>query len=442
MPDPDGEYGAVETHKKDELVVALPDLKLVQDALRHLHVDIKTTDPDERLGLALLSLDGIGPASAGLKNQDPKLEQSLIDAKWPKGQPKGIELSDLDVILDRLRKYFGGEYSGWVPEMGKNRMIAPVRGFPYVSGCAQGDPRQILANPRCTNGAPQGWQTRPTEPGHGVLVGLLDTQLYPNHWLAGGYLASQNDLLEGPGPGGEPPKALAGHGTFIAGLILHRAPGARLVVRAVMKQDAVGPTWEVAKAMAQFVGTETDILNLSFGCYTDDGQPPLVLAKAVSLVSPQILLVAAAGNHGNIQQLREEDSELAAAAPWMAYITNTTPVWPAAFSEVTAVGATDAPFSPRVPWVDVTAPGQNVESTYLDGPVKLESAKASDLESSTASDPPTQFNGFACWEGTSFAAASVSGAVAAMIGPGRDARQALQAVLADRDSGIQRFQLT
>ena len=55
-----------------------------------------------------------------------------------------------------------------------------------------------------------------------------------------------------------------------------------------MKQDAVGPTWDVAKAMAEFVGTGVDILNLSFGCYTDDGQPPLVLAKAVSLVSPQI----------------------------------------------------------------------------------------------------------------------------------------------------------
>jgi subtilisin family serine protease len=416
----DVHYGAVESHMRDELVVALPDLKLVEDALGHLHIDITKTDPDERLGLALLTLDGVDAAA----QQYPELKQDLIDARLRQGQPEGIDLSGLDVILGKLRKDFGGEYSGWVPEMGKNRMIAPVRGFPYVSGCAQGDPSQILANPRCTNGTPQGWQTRPTEPGHGVRVGLLDTQLYPNQWLAGGYLARQDDLLEGPGPGGEPPKALAGHGTFIAGLILHRAPGARLVVRAVMKQDAVGPTWDVAKAMAQFVGTDTDILNLSFGCYTDDGQPPLVLAKAVSLVSPQVLLVAAAGNHGNIQQLMEEDSELAAAAPWMAYLTNTTPVWPAAFSEVTAVGATDAPFSPQVPWVDVTAPGQNVESTYLDGSVKLESSKASDT--------PTQFNGFACWEGTSFAAASVSGAVAAMIGSGRDARQALQAVL---DSG-------
>src|SRR5215467_14135316 len=374
MPDGD-DYGTVETHKPDELVVALPDLKLVQDALERLGIGIKQKDPDERLGLTLLKLDGVDAAAA---QQDPALKQSLIKAKWPKGQPEGIKLSNIDVVLGRLREDFSREYSGWVPEMGKNRTITPVRGFPYVSGCAEGDPTQILANPRYTNGTNEGWPPRPTQPGHGVQVGLLDTQLYPNQWLAGGYLASQDDLLENPGPDDEPLKALAGHGTFIAGLILHGAPGARLVVCPVMKQDAVGPTWDVAKAMAQFVGTGVDILNLSFGCYTDDGQPPLVLAKAVSLVSPEILLVAAAGNHGDIQEQRQEKSNLAVMAPWLAYVDDTTPVWPAAFADVTAVGATGADFSPKVPWVDVTAPGVNVESTYLDGPVKLESSKDGD----------------------------------------------------------------
>jgi subtilisin family serine protease len=153
----------------------------------------------------------------------------------------------------------------------------------------------------------------------------------------------------------------------------------------------------------------------------------------VSLVSPQILLVAAAGNHGNIEQLKAEHSPL--AADWTTNLTDTTPVWPAAFAEVTAVGATDrhgqrAEFSPEVPWIDVTAPGVDVESTYLDGEVRLTIPNG---------NPTEVFHGSARWQGTSFAAASVSGAVAAKIEPGSDARRALKAVLADRKSGIRRF---
>jgi hypothetical protein len=51
------------------------------------------------------------------------------------------------------------------------------------------------------------------------------------------------------------------------------------------------------------------------------------------------------------------------------------------------------------------------------------------------------FDGFARWQGTSFAAGTVSGAVAAKIGPGRNARQALEAVLADPGSDIKRFRI-
>ena len=114
-------------------------------------------------------------------------------------------------------------------------------------------------------------------------------------------------------------------------------------------------------------------MNLSFGCYTDDGEPPLVLARAVSLVSAEILLVAAAGNHGNIDELKKQGD--LKDASWARGLTPKTPVWPAAFDEVIAVGATDAPFSPQTPWVDLTAPGMNVVSTYLTGQVKLGSPR-------------------------------------------------------------------
>jgi membrane-anchored mycosin MYCP len=432
-------HGAVEGYQPDELVVALPDLDVVQKALTDLHVDFRKKDDDKRLGLALLSLGNAPEATTELRRQDDGLVPRVTAAKWPDDQPQQTEPSDLDVLLYKLREGLRADYGGWIPEIGKNRMIAPVRGFPYVGGCTEGDPQQLGftdPHPQLTSGGSLGWRPRATEPGHGVRVGLLDTQLYPNPWLDGGYLATQDDLLEVSGSGGDPPWATAGHGTFIAGLILHRAPGAGLIVRSVMGPDARGKTWGVAKAMAQFASTGVDILNLSFGCYTDDGQPPLVLAKAVSLVSPQILLVTAAGNHGNIEELKAKHSPL--AADWTTNLKDTTPVWPGAFAEVTAVGATDghgqaAEFSPKVPWVDVTAPGVDVESTYLDGEVRLTMPNGNQTE---------VFHGFARWQGTSFAAANVSGAVAAEIGPGRDARQALKAVLADRKSGIRRFSKT
>jgi len=419
--------GAVEDYEPDELVVALGDHGVVYEALTDLQFAIGDKEVDDRLGLALLHLGNLANAAAPLR-QDAGLVARTIQAKWP-GQPDGIEPSNLDLLLRKLREDFSSRYAGWIPEIGKNRMISPVRGLPYVSGCTEGDPSQIgLANPNpeLASGQGLGWPlSRPTEPGHDVRVGLLDTKLYQNPWLAGGYLAAKDDLLEIPGSRELPLWSLAGHATFIAGLILHQAPGAQLIIRPVLGQRASGKTWGVAKVMAEFVGTGVDILNLSFGCYTDDGQPPLVLAKAVSLVSPQILLVAAAGNHGNIEELRAVGDPL--AAPWTVNLKDTTPVWPAAFAEVTAVGANDghghaADFSPKVPWVDVTAPGVDVESTYLDAEVRL--AFPGDSKTET-------FHGVARWEGTSFAAATVSGAVAANIGPGRDSRQALNAVLAD-----------
>ena len=427
-------HGAVEDYQPDELVVVLPDLDVVQRALTDLGVAFQKKDDDERLGLALLSIGNVAGATEKLRGQDDELARRVKAAKWPHDPRQQTEPSDLDVLLYKLRERLRAQYGGWIPEIGKNRMIAPVRGFPYVGGCTEGDPQQLgFADPHPppNNGdEPLGWPPRHTEPGQGVRVGLLDTELYPHPWLDGGYLATPDDLLEASGPDGDPPWATAGHATFIAGLILHRAPGAGLIVRSVMGPDARGKTWGVAKAMAQFAGTGVDILNLSFGCYTDDGQPPLVLAKAVSLVSPQILLVAAAGNHGDIEQLKAEDGP--EAAEWTTNLKNNTPVWPGAFAEVTAVGAVDghgrlAEFSPKVPWVDVTAPGVDVESTYLKGEVRL----------TTPNDNQTEvFHGFVRWQGTSFAAANVSGAVAAKIRRGYDAEQALKAVLADPHEDI------
>lgn len=428
-------YGKVEDYAAEELVVAQDDRALVIKALADLHVAIVGKgEEDDRLGLALLTLDKDSLADAADRlRRDADLVRKTIDAKWSGDKPDNMELSGIDLLLSKLRADFGSRYDNWIPEIGKNRMISPVRGLPYISGCAEGDPSQLgLEDPEPD---PREWPTpRPAEPGEGVRIGLLDTRLYPHPWLVGGYQAAGDDMLQNPGPGQLPPWSLDGHATFIAGLILHQAPGAQLIIRPVLGPRALGKTWGVAKMMADLAGTGVNILNLSFGCYTDDGQPPLVLARAVSLLSPEILLVAAAGNHGNIEELRAAGK---VTAPWTANLKDVTPVWPAAFPEVTAVGATDddgrvADFTPKVPWLDVVAPGVNIESTYLYGDVRLAEIPKGNKT----------FGGYATWQGTSFAAATVSGAVAAKIRLDCPAQKALDAVLADsgQHSGIAKFQ--
>lgn len=92
--------------------------------------------------------------------------------------------------------------------------------------------------------------------------------------------------------------------------------------------------------------------------------------------------------------------------------------WPAGLDDVVAVGACDrngeiAKFTPHhAPWIDVLAPGVDVVSTYLSGNVDLEKEKK-------------PFNGYASWKGTSFAAAVLSGTIAADTVPSqRTAREA------------------
>jgi hypothetical protein len=442
--------GVLETYEENQLVVAIPDLAAVRGALRDRGVDVADEQRDERLGLALLTLQDLAACAATLRRDDSALVGRVTQARRPAAPPGEIERSDLDLLIGWLREHFRSAYAGWVPTIGKNRVLDPVRGLPYVGGGGQGDPHfGGRGDPRARSGAnrgtsapapgpsaaPQGWPGRAARPGQGVRVGVLDTRLYPNEWLAGGYVAAANDLLQVPAAGSSPRPASAGHATFIAGLILRRAPGAELVIRPVLNEKAIGRAWDVARDMAGFIGSGVDILNLSFGCYTDDGEPPLVLARAVSLVSAEILLVAAAGNHGDIDELRAEGT--LADAPWTRGLTSRTPVWPAAFDEVIAVGATDgnnlAPFSPQTPWVDMTAPGVDVESTYLTGEVKLASP-------SQGSPTVTFSNGFAYWDGTSFAAAAVSGAVAAKIRPGRrDARQALACISESPEDDIRPY---
>jgi subtilisin family serine protease len=175
--------------------------------------------------------------------------------------------------------------------------------------------------------------------------------------------------------------------------------------------DGSANAWDVANHIVSFGEAGVDVLNLSFVCYTSDGEAPLVLANAINRLQPGTVVVAAAGNLAPDTQ-------------------SPGPAWPAAFDRVIAVGASDehgrsAPFSPQAPWVDILSPGTNVTSTFLDGPVRI---------GTKSTEGSRTFKGFAAWSGTSFAAARVTGTIAAGVLPGRiSARESLDNLLSTLD---------
>jgi hypothetical protein len=229
-------------------------------------------------------------------------------------------------------------------------------------------------------------------------VGIVDTRLSAHPWLTGAFIASPRQL-RAESVGQETPFT-ADHATFVTGLVLRQAPGSVVVLRGELDDHAQSDSWSIARAMADLAASSVDIVNFSFGCATDDGQPPLVLSAAIAALGPQTVVVAAAGNHG--------------ASP---NGSTPTPSWPAALDNVIAVGALGsqgpAPFSPEAPWVDAFAPGVGVASTC----------------------PPDGEGGglFARWSGTSFAAALVTGAIAARSTSGVTAQDAWQQVRAESD---------
>ncbi len=388
--------------RPDELLVALPHdrpVKALLDDLRGNGPEPRV-DRDDVLGLARIRFDAAATA-AGLRSL-PDWEQARTDrlGGW---EPQDDGTPALDQALRGLRGVLGHRWSGWVPTMGKNRLVSSVEGGGRIwGGRLTGGGRiwggRIAGAGRIWGGggtAPQAARRQPampaaTRPGAGVRVGVLDTGLSTRSQLAGCY-ARYSDLLLPD----EDPSTRAGHATFIAGLVLSQAPGATVEVRrALDSTDATGDSWTVARRIVEFGADGVDVLNLSFLCFTPDDEPPMALSAAIDRLDPAIVVVAAAGNHGE-------------SAP----DDRGRPAWPAALDDVVAVGAVDArgkhaPFSPPadLPWIDVRANGVDLVSTFLDG-VPLAAQE--------------DFPGFAQWSGTSFAAGLVSGAIAAATDPGR-----------------------
>jgi membrane-anchored mycosin MYCP len=402
-PVPQEEYVA------EDLVVGGRHVHMVKERLRTMQVwsdESSGCTEDKTLDLALLTNLRIGP------NQT---------------------YHDLDAVLHSLRSWSAQKFGNWTPDLGKNRHVAqPVAvegGFAGIArtlggctgkSCPMMDPFAVDApvfaestefTPKFTG-----------EGGDGVGIGMLDAQVYPHPRLEG-HLSEhswrQAEAAKDRHSGQW--RAWEGHGTFVADLIATAAPRATIHTQTVFGRDnGVATIWEVATALATFVGTGIQILNLSLGCRTADGQPPLAFSRAIDLLTPHVLVVAAAGNHGGTDFGR-------------------TPIWPAALPGVVAV-STPERFGPKLPWVGCTAPAKSLTAAYLNEDVVIPKALPPRLSSSEtpAIGSTRRFHGFATMSGTSFAAAITSGLTASAMQVGYTAADGFQTLL-DAGNVVKRY---
>lgn len=265
--------------------------------------------------------------------------------------------------------------------------VAPVhllQAAPRLRGGPADSPRPTIA--------PLPDPPAPSAAGRRTTVAVMDTGVAPHRWFRGRPWfenltedrlevldADHDDRLD----------VLAGHGTFVAGVLAQHAPDAELEIVRLLGSDGVCDELDLVAALHRL--PPVDLVNLSLGCHTWDDQPSAALSDAID--SLDALVVAAAGNDATER-----------------------PFWPAALPSVLAVGALDgtgrevAPFTNRGDWVDACAIGEHVASSFVD------------LAGGT--------DAFARWSGTSFATPVVAAAIARALatGPG-SAREAADALL-------------
>lgn len=273
------------------------------------------------------------------------------------------------------------------PQGGRHRCHAAapnhlVYGQPMWWAGPARPPRPATAPPAPT---PSGAEGRP------VTIAVLDTGLAPHPWY------ESTDWYHRHGPDDAEVldadldytlDAQAGHGTFIAGVLLQRAPAARLRMRRVLGGDGVGDELEVIRALGRCAGA--DVVNLSLGCHTYDDRPSPVVARTMAALGRATAVVGCAGNAATDR-----------------------PFWPAALKQVIAVAALNARgddrawFSNYGWWVDASAPGEDITSSFV---------RFNGSRPRVDGIDPDAFAGYASWSGTSFAAPVVAGAIAHLAG--------------------------
>ncbi len=234
--------------------------------------------------------------------------------------------------------------------------------------------------------APQVWEFCGT--GKGIRVAVIDTGVQDDHPDLRGKVVRGYNYVNGNWN----PYDYNGHGTHVAGIIAANtnngigiaavAPDAQIYAVKVLNDNGSGTLANVAAGIRHAADNGSHVINLSLGASVGAS----TLEDAVNYAwNRGSVVVAAAGNAGS-----------------------TAPHYPAYYSNVIAVAATDsadrkASFSTYGTWVDVAAPGVDIISTYV-------------------------WSSYARLNGTSMAAPHVSGVAAILAEQGRSNSQIRAAI--------------
>jgi subtilisin family serine protease len=379
------------------------------DAIRKLRDDPRITAYDEpgrptifvRSDRLLVStdLDTHGPARKALKE--------IVVGEVPVFHPRirAARLTPLDLGFRQFRLRPGldpreetirlrREHPDLARSIGPNHVLLPTPGHRYGPADAPQltEPRRDLCGPE--------------KAGKGVRVAVLDTgadagDIAANPWLVDRVGTTFAAIADDPYVGGKViSDVVGGHGNFVAGRVVEQAPGVDIDVISVAKTSKPGSkaqagpafveesriVWAISLALA----SGHDVVTMSFGGPSIDDLPLFSLEAALVAHrrsdGRQVAFVASAGN---------DDTSV--------------PYWPAAHDDVVSVGAVDAlgvkaPFSnhnppePERPWVDCCTSGVHVASSFV---------------WARSQDSGIDFEGWATWSGTSFAAPRVAGRIVA-----------------------------
>ncbi|MGL4232945.1 MAG: S8 family peptidase [Casimicrobium sp.] len=242
-----------------------------------------------------------------------------------------------------------------------------------------------------------------------VRVAVLDTGIDALHPAFMGKLIAGRDFVDDdndPSEGGSTLDAGFGHGTHVAGLVALSAPEAKIMPLRVLDAAGRGNVWVLAEAIMHAVDPDGDpstddgaqIINLSLGtnrptrllntavelatCSDDDddednddySDPGFDADRERCNVRHGSVVISAAGNGGSATERHYPAAERAEGALAIA---------------ATQQNGSLAGFSNRGPWIDVAAPGNQIQSALPGGQ-------------------------WGTWSGTSMAAPLVAG-VAALI---------------------------